>query len=417
MWIDENGPGTPRKFWSVNRVFREAEARRPEMDLKKNLRDAVREFLREALVESIRYHMVADVPVGLFLSGGRDSGTLLSLAAEEKLGNLRTLVLGFNELRGTEGDEVILAEQTASSRHVRHEVRWIGSENFAGECEQVFSSMDQPTIDGVNVYFVSQMAADAGLKVALSGLGADELFGGYPSFRQIPQIVNLLAPFAEMHVVPKSFRVATAPILKHLTSPKFASIFEYGTDVEGAYLLRRGLYMPWELPSVLDPEIVKQGWGDLAAFAHLSGTTNEIDNTHAKIAALEMEFYMRNQLLRDSDWAGMAHSIEIRVPFVDSFLLEQVAPLLLAPTQLGKEEMTDVLNDPLPNAVLDRPKTGFSAPVREWLIKSQPIEKGQPERGLRGWAKYVLKEQSQVRPERAERSMSPCSNQRPRRFE
>ena len=177
--------------------------------------------------------------------------------------------------------------------------------------------MDQPSIDGVNTYFVSKAAKEAGLKVALSGVGGDELFGGYPSFQQIPRMVGALAPFRHVPILGKGFRALSSPLLRRFTSPKYAGLLEYGSSYGGAYLLRRGLFMPWELPGLLDSDMAREGWAELQTLTQLEQTTRGISNNHLKITALESAWYLRNQLLRDADWAGMAHSLEIRTPLVE----------------------------------------------------------------------------------------------------
>jgi asparagine synthase (glutamine-hydrolysing) len=182
-------------------------------------------------------------------------------------------------------------------------------------------------------------------------------------------------------------RVISAPVLKHFTSAKYAGLLEYGCSYAGAYLLRRGLFMPWELPHLLDPDVVREGWRTLQSMLHLEATIKDIKSDQLRVSALEMCWYMRNQLLRDSDWAGMAHSLEIRVPLVDLTLLRSMAPLV--PHSRGKIEMARTPASPLPQAILKRPKTGFSIPMRDWLADGDPRS---AERGLRGWAMRLAKE-------------------------
>ena len=147
-----------------------------------------------------------------------------------------------------------LAEQVAAQYGAQHQTIWATKRDFQDNFSRVMRAMDQPTCDGINSFFVSLAAARAGLKVALSGLGGDEMFGGYPSFREIPRIVRLLRPFSLSAFQPfnRGFRILSAPLLRRMTSPKYAGLLEYGGTYGGAYLLRRGMFMPWELPSLLD---------------------------------------------------------------------------------------------------------------------------------------------------------------------
>jgi asparagine synthase (glutamine-hydrolysing) len=155
------------------------------------------------------------------------------------------------------------------------------------------------------------------------------------------------------------------------------------------------MFMPWELPSVLDPDLVRTGWRELATLARLEQTEAPIDSPFFKVSALELSWYMRNQLLRDTDWASMDHSLEIRTPFVDTTLFESVAPLFKGPDRPDKRRMADTPQHKLPNAILNRRKTGFSVPVRDWLMKGSP----QPgDRGLRGWAKAVYRHFTDSKP-------------------
>ncbi len=335
--------------------------------------------------------MIADVPVGVFLSSGLDSTTIAALAAEEG-STLRTVTLGFEEYKGTPKDETPLAEEVARSYRTNHQTVWVTRRDFRERFEHIFSSMDQPSIDGVNTYWVSRVAQESGLKVALSGLGGDELFGGYPSFRQIPSLVKLLRPFDSLRSLARGFRVVSAPLLKHWTSPKYAGLLEYGGTYAGAYLLRRGLFMPWELPDVMDHDLARAGWQQLASIPSIERDIAQIGLSRSAVSCLESCWYMRNQLLRDADWAGMAHSLEIRVPLVDIELLRSTKQWTANGATPGKQILSEVPLRPLPEGVRYRPKTGFSVPVREWLFalgaaNVAPMKNS--DRGLRAWAKVV----------------------------
>jgi asparagine synthase (glutamine-hydrolysing) len=380
LWVDASGVASVQQHTHLDRLLsREAAPARA---------DEVMPRLRDALLDTVRHHLVADVDVGVFLSAGLDSTTLAALAAEVGGGGrLRTITLGFEEFRGTEQDETPLAELVARQLGAEHQTVWITRADFQRELPSLLDRMDQPSTDGVNSYFVARAAAQAGLKVALSGLGGDELLGGYPSFREIPRLVGAVGrvPYAE--AMGRGIRLATAPWLGRVTSPKYAGAVEYGGSYGGAYLLRRGLFMPWELSSVLDRDLVREGWSELDTLARLEATTAQLGDAHRKVSALEATWYMRNQLLRDADWASMTHSVEVRVPLVDWTLWGELAALGRVAPGVDKGAMARVPSMPLPDAVLRRGKTGFSVPTRQWL----PERQGTPgrQRGLRGWARYL----------------------------
>jgi asparagine synthase (glutamine-hydrolysing) len=258
--------------------------------------------------------------------------------------------------------------------------------DFEEQREKLRTAMDQPSIDGINTWFVAQAAASQGIKVALSGLGGDELLASYPSFSDLPRIRRLAQPFAGIPGFGKGLRRLSAPLLSRLTSPKYASLIEYGGTLGDAYLLRRGLFMPWELGQVLDRDLARQGWRDLHCRSQLRATTTGIPQDRLAVTALEMSWYTRQQLLRDTDWASMAQSLEVRVPFLDVPLLRAVAPWLATHPGITKPAIAQALAPQLPPALLHKPKTGFSVPVRDWLLGDHPA--GQ-ERGLRGWARHV----------------------------
>ena len=297
--------------------------------------------------------------MGVFLSSGLDSSTLAALASEFG-SQLRTVTLGFEEYKGTASDETPLAEAMARHYGASHQTIWVTRKDFENDLDRLFHAMDQPTTDGVNSYFISQAAAQAGLKVALSGLGGDELFGGYPSFSEIPRAVSALRSFPLWPAGPRLSRRLTSPFLKRMTSPKYAGLFEYGGTYGGAYLLRRGMFMPWELPEILDADLVREGWNELQTLARLDATIAGIHSPHLKISALEMTWYMRHQLLRDTDWASMAHSLEVRVPLVDVDLLRDTAPLFTRHPGPTKRDMAQTPTDGFPTPVSTAPRPALS---------------------------------------------------------
>jgi asparagine synthase (glutamine-hydrolysing) len=363
LWADEGGDRAEGRFFDLSAELAAA----PEPP---------RTDLAEALRDSVRAHLEADVPVGVFLSSGLDSTTLTALTAELG-GRPRTVTLGFAEFADTPRDEVPLAEAAARHYGTDHASLRITQADFAANRQRILADMDQPSIDGVNTWFVARAASALGLKVALSGLGGDELFAGYDNFTRIPRQVRALAPL-------KALLPLLGPLARRLSAgwirpPKAAGLLEYGGSISDAYLLRRGLFMPWELHRVLDPDMARDGWRALAPRLALAEATAGIRTDRLQVTALETAFYMRNQLLRDADWAGMAHSLEIRTPLVDIGLFRAVAPMLKGVNPPGKRDMAATARPPLPTAILERPKSGFFVPIAEWLGEAD----------LRGWARAV----------------------------
>jgi asparagine synthase (glutamine-hydrolysing) len=343
--------------------------------------------LRQLVLDSVQHHLVADVPVGIFLSAGIDSSVIATLAAE--LGTqLRTVTLAFDEYAGTPNDEAPLAEAYARQLRSDHATVRISRDEFEELFNEFLRSMDQPSIDGLNTYLVSRAAAKQGLKVALSGLGGDELFGGYPSFRQIPRLVK----WGQRIARPKSLARAVQAIFRMLAlaggPPKAVGLLSYSGDIAHAYLLRRALYLEDELDALLDESWLNEGLERLSTVKAITGTLSTLTAAgappHAQVAALESIWYMRNQLLRDTDWSSMAHGLEVRVPFVDAFLLERLGPAIASRTPPTKQDLASCAAQLHPESH-SRPKTGFSIPVREWIGGKA----GASERGLRGWADTV----------------------------
>ncbi len=346
-----------------------------------------RQELREALVDTIRHHYVADVPVSLFLSAGKDSTTMLALASEADQPNVKAVTLGFKEFAGTQDDETILASEVAQQYDAEHIVHFVTKDQFRNDIDTLYRVMDQPSVDGANTYFVCRVAAEHGVKVAMSGLGADEVFGGYPSFFQVPKMTRNLGWSKSLPFLGRGFR-KTVQGLKLHPSPKFAGLVEYGSSVEMAYLLRRGLYMPWEIFEFLDPDFARTGWETLDIEGQYRSLTTGLPTTHAKVAMLEFTSYMQHRLLRDSDWASMASSLELRVPFVDTEFLQRIGPWVASSSPPNKNDMALCPKNPLPQEVLNKPKTGFNIPVADWTSSKAPGS----EPPLRQWSKLVYRQ-------------------------
>lgn len=388
LWVGEAGAQGPVRYFSLTEHLVRGAAHPvspAEID----------DVIRSAARDSVAKHLLADVEVGLFLSAGIDSSSLLGLMKDAGADRIRTITLAFEEFRGTEEDESVVAARVAEFYGAQHVVRVVGEQEFLEDLPKLLDQMDQPTIDGVNTYFVSKAASEAGLKVALSGMGGDELLAGYPSFADVPNWVAKMRLAGPVPGLGRLARLAMVASGAARGNPKLAGMIEYGGSFAGAYLLKRGLFMPWELDELLgDPAFVSKGLRDLDPLGALRATLMpEPSSPVSKVAALEGAHYMNNQLLRDSDWSGMAHSLEIRTPFVDIEFLREVAhvtPLLKG--RRGKEALSRAPERPLPEDVRDRAKTGFHVPTGAWLERAagrtaQVQTKGE---ASRAWAQHVL---------------------------
>jgi asparagine synthase (glutamine-hydrolysing) len=373
LWIDRGGPGGPTRYFTVSQLFAAAPkrpARMPTAD--------VRERIRAALLDSVRHHLVADVPVGIFLSSGVDSASLLGLMRDAgQKGDVEAITLRYDEFHGRRDDEAPLAALTARRYGAQHVVRTVTREEFRADLPKIFAAMDQPTIDGINTWFVAKAARERGLKAALSGLGGDELVGGYPSFRDIPRWVRLswLGSFVPFLGVVVRRAIAALNGVLPLIHPKAAGFLQYAGSYSGAYLLRRGVFMPWELAGLMDREFMREGLRRLDPIKHIAAVLRpEPKGGWSKVAALEAGLYLRNQLLRDTDWASMAHSLEVRVPFVDATLLQTVASDFAGlPAGTGKKLIADSPSIAVPPQIQNRAKTGFATPIAHWLQDDERV--------------------------------------------
>ncbi|HSG40492.1 MAG TPA: asparagine synthase (glutamine-hydrolyzing) [Thermoanaerobaculia bacterium] len=315
----------------------------------------------EAVEDSVRAHLVSDVPVAVFLSAGLDSGLIAALAGRHLPEPPTTFTLRFEGLEGTSQDEAPLAAEVARTLGTRHVERRLGRADVAGLWDGAMAAMDQPSIDGFNTWAVSRAAHEAGLKVVLSGLGGDEVFGSYPSFRDVPRLARTAGRAARIPGLG-----AVWPSLARLAPgrPKLPGLLKYGRTLDGAYFLRRGLFLPEELPGLIGRDLAEEGLR-----AHdLAGTNGHVRDGWTAVHEMETARYMRNQLLRDSDWASMAWSVELRVPLVDAWLRERLARNGFEPARSqGKAALVRQAAPELPEAVWTRPKSGFYIPVAEWM--------------------------------------------------
>lgn len=318
---------------------------------------------REALLDSVRRHFVSDVPVGIFLSGGMDSTALVALAQQLHPRDLRTFCISFADPRFNEGS---IARRTAEYFGTEHFDWRVDATTSKKLWQEYWSHLDQPSIDGFNTFCVAKYARECGAKVVLSGLGGDELFGGYPSFAKVPQLLKLSQALGTDGVV----RQTALGLLGHTStqSPKLQrleSFLSRAASSASAYWCVRGIFTPRETATLLQRFFPDDPVTDEELIHHLPAPTQP--SLLDEVSYLELTRYMRNQLLRDSDVMSMAWGLELRVPFVDRQLTETLARI---PASLrlaaGKQLLLQAVPE-IPEWVARRPKQGFAFPFAAWI--------------------------------------------------
>ncbi len=373
---------SPRSWHDIRRHWRAPAEPRSPAELAARVKHAV--------VDSVRIHRVGDVPVSVFLSGGVDSGAITGLMASEGA-PVEGLTIGCAEFGGSPQDEVPGARAIAAHYAVAHHVRWVERRELERDLPRILDAMDQPSIDGVNTWFASKAAAERGYKVVLSGVGGDELLGGYSSFVQVPRAARLGRGLGRVPAAAYALDRLGALAAGWVGQPKLAHLGSQLGSLEGVYQLSRGLFLPGELPRLMGATAARDGLRDLGDFRE-SGAGRARDDWSA-VGLLESTGYLRNQLLRDSDWASMAHSLELRTPLVDTDLLEALAPYAASfRGGLGKRWLARSPERPLDAAVVGRQKTGFGLPMAAWSSAILGAERDVGAERLpwgRRWARYV----------------------------
>jgi asparagine synthase (glutamine-hydrolysing) len=336
--------------------------------------------LRPLLKDAVEAHLIADVPLGLFLSSGLDSSAIAMLAGRAKAG-IQSFTLTFP---GTTFDEAALARVVADRCGSKHTEVPLDGAAILSRVDEALSALDQPTMDGINTYFVSWAARQVGLKVALSGLGGDELFAGYSTFADVPRL-NKLAQTAKL--LPAPLRKALAPMLRTVlggagksdAASKVAAAWTDPHVLPHLYFFSRALFPPGDrLNALIDPSFRMSAIGAdgvtldptwLAWFQRVADEAAKLEPV-AAISWLEMRTYMASTLLRDTDSVSMARSLEVRVPLLDTPLVEFVNALPdSARNKPGSQKalLVEALRDLLPPEILTQRKRTFTLPWEEWL--------------------------------------------------
>ncbi len=374
---DNAGAAEPRPYWDFG-AQGQPSATTPGMP--RDLPSAAR-AVRPLLEEAVRCHLLADVPLGLFLSSGLDSTAIAALAARERSG-LHTFTIVFSE---REYSEASLARETASRLGCEHRELLVSSEQMQTQLSEAIGALDQPSMDGINSFFVSWAARQVGLKVAISGLGGDEVFGGYPTFRLTPRVARVAALAAR---IPSTWRRASIntwmrmgrgdPAALSDRARKALALWQDPSALPHPYFFTRMLFTPGQVNRFFLSHISVRDRGNHVASAGLSWrswlaqVTAQAEGFRgdSSVSWLEMRTYMVDTLLRDTDTMSMHHSLEVRVPLLDHPLLEFVVGLPDAAKRkrgISKALLIAALGDLLPSKIVNQPKRTFTFPWQRWL--------------------------------------------------
>jgi asparagine synthase (glutamine-hydrolysing) len=366
-WIEAGRVRQERQWHDIGKAWREAgsQGTLPDGD--------VQSAVRHALRESVQRHLVSDVPVGVFLSGGIDSGSLAGLMAELGTGPIEGVTLAYDEFAGHADDEAPAAAVLANHYGLRHTIRRVTREEFLADLPRILEAMDQPSIDGVNTWYASKAVAERGLKVVVSGVGGDELFQGYSHFRSLPRLLAVRRAAAWLPGAAALIDRAGRWQAARTGNARWRHLEQWTRSIEGAWWLRRSVCAPEQLPALIGADRAREALADFDVVGQVRAMTGELPRDPAlALGQIESATYLRNQLLRDSDWASMDHSVELRTPLVDAHLLQQLQGLLPEFYRFpGKRLLASAPGKPLPQALIRRRKTGFGIPVPRWLASRQ----------------------------------------------
>ena len=402
---------SPKAYWIYSDAVLHQEGAKP-----KNFLEAAKQ-LRPLLEETVREHLIADVPLGVFLSSGLDSTSLVALASRFQ-SDLHTLTVVFPEQRFSEAK---ISRKTAKRFKTRHEEILLAPDTLAGQLDEAIKSLDQPTMDGLNTYFVSHAARQSGLKVALSGLGSDEIFGGYSTFVSTPRaaFVAGLGRF-----IPSPLRRLTAAAAVRIAAGdsvgKAAAAWRSPRDFPHAYYFTRLLFTPSRVRRLLAPYFESKEYSKDREYpwrARMRETVRQAGrlDSFTSVSCFELQSYMVNTLLRDTDAASMANSLEVRVPFLDHRLVEFVGRLPRSAKQTAgvpKSLLVEALSDLLPDEVVGQSKRTFTLPWQVWLRGplgvrlsqelsnlTPPLRQYMNPRAVRGaWQNFVIGQTNWARP-------------------
>ena len=324
------------------------------------------EKLNHIIKKTVNYHQVSDVPVTFLLSSGIDSNVLLAASKKDKNINLNALTLDFSEKL----KESPLALVGSKINKIHHIVKKVDDNKIIELILEYYRHMDMPTNDGLNNFVVSYFAKKNGSKVLISGIGGDEFFSGYPSFKQIPIMRKI------SKIIPKNknfqnflYNIFYKILVKSNKNTKYAGVLKYCHNTFDSFMLKRCVFTPEEIRELINSNIIDEKIDDFDVQRENEIKDNDFENEQLKIMYYELKYYLCSKLLRDCDWASMANSIEMRTPFVDWHFFNELLPILKSNIKISKKNMLDSFKDKIPLELYDRKKTGFTIPYIHYFKK------------------------------------------------
>ena len=329
------------------------------------------EKLSYLIEDTVNYHQVSDVPVTFLLSSGIDSNTLLAASKKKLNKNFNAITLDFSEKL----KESPLAKISSKMSMIDHIVENVNDNEITELISNYYKFMDMPTNDGLNNYVISHFAKKRGSKVLISGIGGDELFSGYPSFKRIPNMRKISKLIPKNKNFQKFLYDNVYKILsKFNKKTKYAGVFKYSHSTFDAFMLQRCLFTPEEITDLINSKTIDEAISDLEFQRQKETNDNDFENEQLKIMYFEIKYYLCSKLLRDSDWASMANSVELRTPFVDWFFFNELLPLLKSNIKISKRNMLDSFKGQTPPELYSRKKTGFAIPYEKYFKKMSGIK-------------------------------------------
>ena len=383
--IKENKIVVDQKWYEIEQLWINAD---------KNIKNfnKIEQFkvIKNAITETVQRHLVADVPIGIFMSGGIDSTLLAALVSGHTKKDITAITILFDDFKNTENDETLVAKKVCEKLGINHFVYKVTKKDFYKDLPKILDAMDQPTLDGINTWYASKAASELNLKVVFSGLGGDEIFFGYDHFKKIPLLFFILKI---LNKIP--FSIFIIKIILHFVSIikkdfRWNFLLKYKNSILKLWFLKRSINKNRNSKNLLNEnelhisDFFKEYLNDKFEF--------DFQNPKIHLSLLDSLFYMRNQLLRDSDWASMYHGIELRTPFVDIQLIEKLKDVMNNYSIYeNKKILKLIFNSKLPEEVFNKKKIGFNTPVKKWYQEYLNSHIKDPKKYMHEYTKEIKK--------------------------